>query len=260
MQMNKLLITLFILLQSNLAMAASSSGRWHAGIGDATIFGWATVLAYLIAMLCCFVKARESKRFGGNYQFWLYLAAFLLLLGINKQLDLQSWFTQVMKDSALAHGWYGNRRTMQLVFISILGLSMVIALFSLRLYLANSWRHYRLAWVGVILLCTFILMRAASFHHFDIFINYQILGLKINAVLETGAILLIILGTIFNKKFVNPSMANTVSVREYVDIVNEGDDVRCPECGTQPLSKTVDGRLFKCRTCGYKYTVRVIGS
>jgi hypothetical protein len=256
--MNKLVFTLFILFQSGVAFAASVDGRWHVGFGDPTIFGWLTVLIYLVAVARCIVKSKDSKRFGGNYQFWIFLAIFLFVLAINKQLDLQSWFTQIMKDSAIANGWYAYRRPMQVAFIGTIGICMMIALFSLRLYLANSWRHYKLTWVGIILLSAFILMRAASFHHFDALINYSILGFKINVMLEIGAILLIILGTIYNKKFVNPLTANTISFKEYVDIANEGDDVRCPQCGVQPLSKTVDGRLFKCRLCGYKYTVRVV--
>jgi hypothetical protein len=258
--MNKFVFLLFILLPSGVVFAASDDGRWHLGIGDPTIFGWLTVLAYLAAVVRSIAKSNESKKFGGNYHFWIFLAIFLFLLAINKQLDLQSWFTQIMKDSAQANGWYRYRRPVQVAFIGIIGICMMIALLSLRLYLANSWRHYKLAWLGIILLCTFILMRAASFHHFDIFINHQILGLKINVILEIGAILLIIIGTIYNKKFVNPLTANTVNLKEYVDIANEGDDVRCPQCGAQPLSKPVDGRLFKCRSCAYKYTVRVVGS
>jgi uncharacterized protein (DUF983 family) len=258
--MNKSAFNLLLFFQSGFAFAAYDDGRWHAGIGDPSIFGWLTVLVYLTAVYCCFRQADKVKKLGGDTKFWFILAIFLFLLAINKQLDLQSWFTQTMKDSAIANGWYAYRGLVQAAFISIIGICMVVALVGLRLYLVNSWRHYLLTWIGIILLSSFILMRAASFHHFDIFINYPILGLKINVILEIGAVLLIILGTIFNKKFVSPLTANTVTLKEYVDIANEGDDVQCPQCGAQPLSKTVDGRLFKCRTCGYKYTIRVLNS
>lgn len=181
------------LFQSNLIFAATEDGRWHAGIGDPTIFGWITVLAYTVAVMRCSFNASSSKKLGENYFFWLYLAMFLFLLGINKQLDLQSWFTQTMKDSAQAHGWYEHRRPMQTMFIALLGFGMLTALVSLRIFLTNSWRKYKLALVGIVLLCTFILMRAASFHHFDLFINNGIVGIKTNVLLEIGAILLIIL-------------------------------------------------------------------
>lgn len=258
--MNKLYLTLFLLLQSTIVFAEAENVRWHAGIGDASIFGWITVVVYLLATFRCVVKAKDSKKFGGNYQFWLYLGAFLLLLAVNKQLDLQSWLTEIVKDSAQAHGWYGHRRPVQIVFIVILGLGALIALLSLRLFLANSWRHNKLTWMGIILLCTFILMRAASFHHFDIFINRPVLGLKINVIFEIGAILLIISGTFFNKKTPNLLAINTFPMNGYAEIINEGDDVQCPQCGVQPLAKTIEGRLFKCRGCGNKFIVRVLNS
>jgi hypothetical protein len=258
--MNKLFFTLFLLFQNSLTFAATEDGRWHAGIGDPTVFGWITVLAYLVAVARCFVKARDSKKFGGNYQFWLYLAVFLLLLGIDKQLDLPSWFTEVLRDSAQTHGWYEHRKPVQIAFITLVGLGMMIALLSLRHFLANSWRRYKFTWLGIILLCTFILIRAASYHRVDKLINRDILGLKINEILEIGAILLIIFGTYFNKKIANPLNTNTFPLTGYAEIANEGDDLQCPQCGVQPLANTVDGRLFKCRSCGCKFRVRVLNS
>lgn len=188
------------LFQSNLILASTEDSRWHAGIGDPTFFGWITVLFYLIAVVQCGFKAISLKNHGENYHFWLYLAVFLFLLCINKQLDLQSWLTQTVKDSALAHGWYEHRRPLQTVFIVILGLAMMFTLTALRIFLANSWQEHKLVWVGIVLLSTFILMRAASFHHLDLFINHRILGLRVNVILEIGAILLIMLGSQTNKK------------------------------------------------------------
>ncbi len=258
--MNKLTFFLLLLIQSPFIFAATENGRWYAGIGDVSLFGWITVAIYLVAAARCVVKAMASKKFGGNYQFWLYLAAFLLLLGINKQLDLQSWLTEFAKDNAHLNGWYEHRRPVQIIFIAVLGLGMLIALLSLRLFLANSWRHNKLTWVGIILLSAFILMRAASFHHFDVFINWPILGLKINVIFEIGAILLIILGTFFDKKTSNLLTTHTFPMNRYAEIINEGDDVQCPQCGVQPLANTIDGRLFKCRACGNKFMVRVAKS
>jgi predicted RNA-binding Zn-ribbon protein involved in translation (DUF1610 family) len=255
--MNKLYLILF-LFQSSVVFAASDNGRWHAGIGDPTFFGWLTVAAYLLAAFLCFKQSGVVKTQGGEPRFWLVLAIILFLLGVNKQLDLQSWLTQSLRDSAHAHGWYQYRRTVQFAFIAALGGGMLIVLLSLRLFLANSWRHYKLVWVGIALLCTFIVMRAASFHHFDILINTNVLGIRLNVWIELSAILLIVLGTIYHKKFTNSLVAHGDIVNDYVEIAHEGDDVRCPNCGLQPKSVGLDGRIFKCRQCGFKYTVNVI--
>jgi DNA-directed RNA polymerase subunit RPC12/RpoP len=245
-------------LLSTQSNAATEDGRWHAGIGDASIFGWLTVLVYLLAVVRCIFKALSSKQHGGNYHFWIYLGLFLLLLGINKQLDLQSWLTESLRDSAKMHGWYGNREAVQIGFITLLGFGMVVAIISMRLYLASSWRNYKITWIGITLLLTFILMRAASFHHMDIFIRNRLLGLSVNAILEIGALLLIIIGTFFNRKNINPLTAITVSIRDYVEITKDGNPVQCPQCGLEPLSKPKDGRVFKCRSCGHRYSVRLV--
>lgn len=257
--MIKLLFAFILMLKNQLVLSATLDGLWHAGIGDSTIFGWLTVIVYLFAVARCFVKSKESKFFGGNYQFWLYLAAFLFLLGINKQLDVQTWFTETLRDRSHAYGWYQYRRTVQAVFIVTLCVATALTLLGMRIFLANSWRRYKLAWIGIILLCTFILMRMASFYHFDIFIGHQIIGLTVNVLLENGALGLIILGTYLNKKFVSPLSADTINMHDFIEIANNGDDARCPQCGSQPLSKPKDGRLFKCRKCGYKYSIRVTG-
>lgn len=258
--MTQHILILLFLLQANIVFAAMQDGRWHPGIGDPTVFGWVTVLVYLISAWRCVVKAKNSKKFGGNYKFWLYLGVFLLFLCINKQLDLQSWFTEVLKDKAQAHGWYAQRRLFQIGFIIILGIGMLITLLVLRVFLANSWRHNKLAWLGIIFLCAFILMRAASFHHFDIFIGHPILGLRVNVISEVGAILLIIFGAFFDKKSARLIGTSTFPMDAYVKVTNEGDDVQCPKCGVQPLANTVDGRTFKCRECGNKFTVHVVNS
>ena len=248
----------FLSLYSCVAFAAIQDDRWHPGLGDPTVFGWLTVFVYLLAAWRCVVRADASKKVGGNFQLWLYLAGLLLFLAVNKQLDLQSWLTEIARDSAKAHSWYEQRRTVQMAFISLLGVGFVLALFGLRLFLANSWRHFKITWFGVTLLCVFILMRAASFHHFDIVISTDILGLKINVLLELSAIALIILGTFIDKKSINLNSSSQVNLSGVVTIQHDGDDVRCPNCGAQPLAKPVDGRLFKCRACNHKYCVELL--
>ena len=197
--MLKPLLYLLILFQSSFAVAMTKKGIWHAGIGDPTVLGWVTVIAYCLATLRCTLKAFSYDKNEGNYRFWVYLAVFLLFLAINKQLDLQSWFTQAMRTVAHAQGWYENRKSLQLLFIIFLGAGMLLALLSIRFYLAQSWHNYPLTWIGIVLLSTFILMRAASFSHIDRMIHYPIFGIRLNGVMEIGSIALIIFGSYFNK-------------------------------------------------------------
>jgi hypothetical protein len=245
------------MLQANLVFAGVSDGHWHLGIGDATVTGWITVVIYFLAIFATYRQIAIAREAGEGANFWQILTALLVFLAINKQLDLQSWFTEAMRDSAHLHGWYDYRRHLQLAFIVFLGLGMLAALLSLRVFLAHSWQTYKITWMGILLLCTFILMRAASFHHFDIFINTHLVGLKINVMLEIGALLVIILGTFCYKKREYPITVITKVLKNYVEVAAEGDTVSCPQCAAEALFKAVDARVFKCKVCGYKYTVRI---
>ena len=198
--MFKLFVASLLIFQCGSVSAITKNGVWHAGIGDPTLLGWVTVLAYCIATLRCAFKASKLDKNEANYRFWAYLAIFLLLLAINKQLDLQSWFTQAMRTAAQMQGWYEHRKSLQLLFIVSLSIGTLFTLISIRLFLEQSWHKYPLTWVGIVLLSTFILMRAASFSHIDQMIHYPIFGIRLNGVMEIGSIALIIFGSYFNKQ------------------------------------------------------------
>ena len=198
--MLRLLVACLLIFECGFASAITKNGVWYAGIGDPTLLGWITVSAYCVATLRCTFKASMLDKNEANYRFWAYLAMFLLLLAINKQLDLQSWFTQAMKTAAQMHGWYGQRKSLQVIFIAFLSVSMLFTLLSIRLYLAQSWHHYPITWIGIVFLSTFILMRAASFSHIDQMIHYPIFGIRLNGVVEIGSIALIFFGSFFNKQ------------------------------------------------------------
>jgi predicted RNA-binding Zn-ribbon protein involved in translation (DUF1610 family) len=254
----RFLAFVWLFLLSTHATAAIDAGHWHPGIGDPTWTGWLTVLVYFFAAFSTLRQYKKHRNLGLDGKLWLVLAALMVLLGINKQLDLQSWLTEVMKERAQMEGWYAYRRHYQFLFVAFVGIGMLIVLITMRLYLANSWRRFKLTWAGLVLLCGFIIIRMASFHHVDLFINQHVMGIKLNVMLELSALLLVILGTFYHKRIAPPIVANTLNVRNYVEIANEGDPVKCPNCGTPPLSKAVDGRQFKCRKCSHHYHVRKI--
>lgn len=180
-------------------MLTSTQQAWSLGIGDPSLAGWLIVLGYLLATLRCWVKSNDSRQNGNIDYFWVLLAVFLLFLGINKQLDLQTLFETCMKDWVKSHGWYARRRTLQIVFISTLGLGMIVVLVALRKRLANIWSQHKLVWLGLILLCIFILLRAATFNHIALWDQPIIWGLNLHFFLELGALITIIAGTFIQK-------------------------------------------------------------
>jgi len=171
-------------------MATNINTRWEPGIGDPTVIGWVTVLAYAVAMVLCYRSYRQMPG-GRSRQFWLGMALIMCLLGINKQLDLQSWFTQTGRDLAFEYGWYERRRLVQVLFI----VWLVAAALTLRGWL-TSWlrdldRHAKRAAWGLTLLMVFVVVRATSFHHIDGLLGVSLEGLKFNAIFELGGIALI---------------------------------------------------------------------
>lgn len=173
-------------------MIAVNDGRWHPGIGDPSVFGWVTVGAYVLAgALCawCAIRASRERRDPRQRRFWAVLAVVMLVLGLNKQLDLQTWFTEVGRDMARAQGWYAIRHQVQLAFIAVLAVLGLLSQVWLYRILRDFGAEVRLAAIGLAFLTVFVVMRAASFHHADMLLGLKLGGwLKVNVLLELSGI------------------------------------------------------------------------
>ena len=164
-------------------------GRWHPTIGDPDFMGWFTVASYctcaLAAAMACRVHRKADRR---SLFFWSLICLLMILLGINKQLDLQSLFTEVGRQVARAQGWYGRRRTVQFWFIVAFGTVALAAFLSVTVIMRDLCRRFMLALTGLFFLITFVVTRAASFHHFDEMLGLRLYGAKMNWVLELTGI------------------------------------------------------------------------
>ena len=98
-----------------------------------------------------------------------------LLLGLNKQLDMQSLLQMVGRDIVEAFGFYGERRVVQKLF---LGLFSITGVALVGRFLAKNRGFFKqnvLALLGLLLLLAFVLLRAASAEHLE-----RLLGLDIS--------------------------------------------------------------------------------
>src|SRR6516225_2127989 len=98
---------------------------WSPGIGDPTWIGWITTVAYFVGVAMCiqaFRRARVNRRSSATS--WLMLGIALVLLGFNKQLDLQILLMEIGRSVAQHYGWYEQRRTIQEVFIAMLAATL----------------------------------------------------------------------------------------------------------------------------------------
>ena len=166
--------------------------------------GWMTVVAYVVAAYFAWAAYKECRRkarargaleaveFGGQRQlaaFWFWMFVAITLLGINKQLDLQTFFTEVMRDLARSQGWYDERRKFQFEFIVGIAVVSLLAVGVTALILRRVWRHARIAVLGMGWLLAFVVIRAASFHHVDVLLNSD--GKLWNFLFETSGVALI---------------------------------------------------------------------
>lgn len=174
-------------------------------IGDPTFLGWLTVVVYLLAAgLCWWCGQRVGRIFGQEqerqHQFiWYGLAVGLFGLGLNKQLDLQSGLTAVLRQVAISQGWYEAGQQLQIITVSLFIIMAISVLISLAIFLRRVWRQYWLLLFGLLFLARFILVRVASFWGVPLLRLSQFTGgIEINWLLEVLGVAVIGLAALVN--------------------------------------------------------------
>jgi hypothetical protein len=188
--------------------------EWSPTIGDPTVMGWLTVLAYFVTAWLC-LRAFNAEKRGPKRPYrrtvpallrvlrkswphppaparraalWLFLAIVFFFLGINKQLDLQSLVTQVGKTLAHEQGWYDQRRIAQAILISLVLIAGVASLATLGWLVRGQLSDFRLPLAGLTFVVVFVVIRATSFHKVDVLLGFDPFGVRVNWVLELTGI------------------------------------------------------------------------
>lgn len=181
--------------------------NWTPRIGDPTPIGWLTVVLYLAAayVLWCVVRRLRTTGddAGSETLVWSIFAILFVALGINKQLDLQSAFTEIGRVIASAQGWYDQRWIVQVYFVGLVTGCAATAAVGLLVLLRRAPAPALLALLGTAFVLTFVVVRAASFHHVDVLIGRKILGLRWNWILEIGGIMIVLLAARWRLKQLN---------------------------------------------------------
>lgn len=149
---------------------------WSAMVHDQGSLAWIVVAGYAAGALFAFAAAGRGS--GRERTFWIGTAIALLLLGVNKQLDLQTDLTSIAKAAAISEGWYGERRDAQGAFILLIALAAVGCGLGLWTWLRESAPSVKAAATGLVILLAFIIIRAASFHHIDYWVTISVAGLR----------------------------------------------------------------------------------
>jgi hypothetical protein len=185
-------------------LTTGDDGRWHPGIGDPTAVGWITVIAYFVAAVLSLrayrtcMQARhaliqhdpkEAHAQGLLASLWLLVLVAMILLGLNKQLDLQTLFTEVMRDLFKTFDLYEQRHKFQVAFIAAIALAGLGVIAGLSYVFWHVLGRALGAVIGLGVVGTFVVVRAASFHHVDLLLRSG--PLPLNIVLELGGILVL---------------------------------------------------------------------
>ncbi len=177
----------------------------HDSAGHLTALGWTGFALYLIAALLSFRAAASnrsqssavsSQQFYETGRVWMWVGIILAALGLNKPLDMQTRLINLGRQIAgrenLSAHWTGLHVLFFMGFILLVVALIAVVLSRFTAEIRQFARQLPLAAAGIILICIYILIRAASINRVD-----QMLGFKLDHVphiwlLEAGGLLLII--------------------------------------------------------------------
>jgi len=171
--------------------------------GHLTALGWTTFALYLVAAMLSFRAAMvsRSQNSAAICRVWIWLGVILTALGLNKEIDLQTLVIELGRQLAGREHLYEYRLRFHAIFF--LGfVLLLIALFATILFrsparIGKLGRQLPLATGGCVLICTYIVLRAASIDHMDQILGFDLEQIPYLWLLEAGGLLLIIVQALF---------------------------------------------------------------
>jgi hypothetical protein len=172
---------------------------------------------YLVASVSCWISARklglaDACRLRERHT-WQSISVLFFLLGINKQLDLQTAFTEAGRYLAQYQGWYEQRQLVQLAFVALISVTCLISLITLVIWVRDAPPSTWLALTGTTLVLGYVLIRAALFYHVDRLIGQKILGFRWNWILEMGGIGLVLLASQWRQVYLAKSIPRSLPLQ-----------------------------------------------
>jgi hypothetical protein len=142
---------------------------WRSEAGDPDVLGWAITVAYFVAAGLCARTALTSRRGpadipeGDRPGTWWVLAAGLVLLGFNKQLDLQIFVREIGRRFVNAIGLDAQWRWFGRAFVLLMGLFLLRVLWVAARRVRLQTARHRTLLIGLALLACFAVIRAGTY-------------------------------------------------------------------------------------------------
>jgi hypothetical protein len=159
-------------------------GSWSLGIGDPSLMGWFTVFSYYFTASICFLKmfSQRVRQHKQEWIFWGIICFSMVVLGIIKQFNLLTAMTEIGRIIARSHAWIEQRSIVQAWTMAIVGVIFLITM--IRVLQIPVLANHSITIVGLIYLLIFVIFRGISLHQFEVVLNYEILGARINWIAE----------------------------------------------------------------------------
>ena len=161
---------------------------------DQTTIAWLVLGCYLAGA----VAALWAGRFSGSAdrRFWFATAGLLIALGLAKRFRLQDWLIGAGRSIAKLDGLYEHRRLGQSLFVLALAVIAVFAVAALRHWFNRSPLSVKTAAACLVLLLSFVLVRAISIHVVDEWVTTEFAGIRAGWWLELAGIAVIMLSAV----------------------------------------------------------------
>ncbi len=186
----------------NIIAEAIDNGYWTTNRGDPTVIGWAITVCYAVAAYLCLyctghLDSSRALPISRIYAwFWWGMAVALMLLTINKQLDLQMLLADIGRAFTKHQGWYGQRKPVQ---IRVLALGVTVGFACLQeigYRLKRAPRSTMFALWGVVLLGVNVFVHLVSLHWIERVLSLSVAGLTVGVGFEIFTILWIALSAV----------------------------------------------------------------
>jgi hypothetical protein len=159
-------------------MAATVIGNWWREFGDNDLLGWAITVAYFVAAALCFRAARRIRRerapgkpaepvppdpMRSRPKDWAIIGVGMVLLGLNKQLDLQIFVREIGTRFIHLLGLDAERRWFGRAFVLLMGLFLLRVLWVATRRVRLQTSRHRMLLIGLALLASFAVIRAGTY-------------------------------------------------------------------------------------------------
>ena len=172
---------------------ACAQDIWQPHLGDATVGGYALTALYIVASLMFLrvVVARDGW-LPRERLLWLVCTAVLVLMTVNKQLDLQQTLIWVGRCVARNEGWLDQRLVFQrnfgLMVLTLVAIAVMALGWACRGVIAANWRLI----LGMALLTGFVILQVARFEQQAGSLGHMVVKLRLHRPLEGAALVTLI--------------------------------------------------------------------